>query len=206
MSVELHVGLRLKARREELSISLRKLAQSTGVTASFLSQVENGKANLSLHSLQSLAEALDVPLLYFLADEPSESPPQPATTMTETAQVPNKQPVFTPLVRSDCRTRWILPDSGVTYELMVPSLGRKMVAICGRLAPGSENVARRLHEPTEEFIYLLSGELLVGLDSGEYRMQAGDSIYFEGDQLHRLMCASTTEEATWISVLTPAVF
>lgn len=42
-----------------------------------------------------------------------------------------------------------------------------MKAICGRLAPGTGNVARRLRKPTEEFIFVLSGASCVGLDAGE---------------------------------------
>jgi len=88
----------------------------------------------------------------------------------------------------------------------MPDLGRKMVAICGRLPPGTENIARRLHEPTEEFIHVLSGELFVGLSNGEYNLCSEDKIYFEGEQLQKMKCASQTQDVVWILVITPAVF
>ncbi|MEA4908215.1 MAG: helix-turn-helix domain-containing protein [Chloroflexi bacterium] len=196
-----NVGARLKYRRQEIGISLRKLAQTTGLTASFLSQVEHGKANLSLNSLHRLAEAMDVPLLYFLSDHggiPEEVSPPDEEVVPAT--------VFTPVMSIEERPQLILPLSGVVYELLVPNLGRKMVALCGRLAPGTDNVARRLHESTEEFIYVLSGRLLIGLESGEYILNAGETIYFEGEKLRKLACGSTDQEAVWVSVITPAIF
>jgi uncharacterized cupin superfamily protein len=94
----------------------------------------------------------------------------------------------------------------IEYELLTPDLSRKIEVICGRVKPGSGNVVRHLREPTEEWIYVLSGALLVRLQAAEYVLNLGDSIYFEGVQLRALECASTTEDVVWISVFTPAVF
>ena len=214
MTVELKVGQRLNSRRREMGISLRKLAKMTGLSASFLSQVERGQTNLSLKSLQFISQALSVPLLYFLTEnktaksvEISESVPEPMPE--QLVQLPEqfeKLPAYTPVVRSGDRSKLILPLSGVIYELLTPSFGQKMVAIRGELSPGTGNVMRRLREPTEEFIFVLSGSLQVGLDRGEYILNAGDTIYFEGANLQKLLCASQEENAVWVSVITPPTF
>ena len=203
MTIESSIGTRLKHRRETIEISLRKLAQKTDLSASFLSQVERGKANLSLNSLEKIADALEVPLLYFLSED-SPTPTSP-TFASSNEDVP-KNIGYDPVVRADCRSKLILPVSGVTYELIVPNLGQKMVAIAGRLSPGTNNVARSLREPTEEFIYVFSGILLVELKTGQYFLNPNDSIYFDGDSLQNLTCASKDEDATWLSIITPAVF
>jgi transcriptional regulator with XRE-family HTH domain len=171
---------------------LRELARRIDLTASFLSQVERGKTNTSIDSLRRIATALDVPILHLLSD-----------SQTDNAKPSN--PKHNPVVRADHRSRLSLPDSHVTYELLTPDLARKMEVFTGRLAPGNENVARPLREPTEECIYVLSGALCVGLDAGEYILHPGDTIYFEGAALKKLACASQ-EEVTWISVITPPVF
>lgn len=204
MAQESKVGARLKKRRELYGISLRKLAQKTGLSASFLSQVERNKTNLSLSSLQLLSEALEVPLLYFLADKPFHENGNQAKARDEEAE--SRSEGYDPVVTANARPMLILQKSGVIYELLVPSMGRKMVAISGRLSYGSDNVVRRLREPTEEFIYALSGKLLIELASGEYVLSPGDSIYFEGNELLRMACVSDGEEAMWISVISPAVF
>ena len=57
----------MKHRRNELNLSLRALAEKTDLSAAFLSQIECGKSNPSLNSLQRIAEALQVSLSYFLS-------------------------------------------------------------------------------------------------------------------------------------------
>jgi len=52
-----------------LRLTLKEVAESTQLTSSFLSQVENSKVNLSLNSLHLITDALDVPVTYFMADE-----------------------------------------------------------------------------------------------------------------------------------------
>ncbi|WP_075064624.1 helix-turn-helix domain-containing protein [Ornatilinea apprima] len=205
MATDKSLGERLKKRRLESGMSLRKLAELTGVTASFLSQVEHGKVNVSLNSLQNISEALNVHLSYFLSDP---------TTLAEDAEIGEGLPratgeraaAYSPVVRVNERAQLFLPMTGAAYEMLVPSFGNKMVAISGRLAPGTGNAARKLREPTEEFLYLLSGNLLVGLNSGEYVLCPGESIYFKGDDLVQLSCHSEEEDAVWISVISPPVF
>ena len=189
------LGHRIQVRRKQAGHSLRELAAQTDLTASFISQVERGQTNPSIDSLRRIAEALQVSILYFLSDH----------TQPKTRAPKNKSLAYDPCVRANARSQLTLPVSGVTYELLTPDLAHKMEAVCGRLAPGTGNVARRLREPTEEFIYVLAGALCVGLDSGEHILQAGDSIYFSGTTLQKLACASK-EDAVWISVITPPVF
>ena len=214
MPTELRVGQRLKNRRREMGISLRKLAKMTGLSASFLSQVERGQTNLSLKSLQFISQALSVPLLYFLSGSEEAKPEggqvskkADSTSLEKGDWLETERlPAYTPVVCADDRSQLMLPLSGVVYELLTPSFSQKMVAIKGELSPGTENVVRRLREPTEEFIYVLAGSLLVGLDSGDYILRAGDTIYFEGGNLQKLICASEDEKAVWISVITPPTF
>jgi transcriptional regulator with XRE-family HTH domain len=196
MNEEIEVGQRIRERRQLLGISLRELAGKTELSAAFLSQVERGQANTSISSLRRIAAALDTSLLYFLADAEAQSTPQ-----------------HIPVVRAGRRPKFSSPDSVIEYELLTPDLSRKMEVICGRVKPGSGNVVRHLREPTEEWIYVLSGALLVRLQQEnapysleEYVLGPGDSIYFEGSQLRALECASQTEDVVWISVFTPAVF
>jgi len=188
-SEDIEIGQRIKERRQLLGISLRELASRTELSAAFLSQVERGQANTSISSLRRIAAALDAPLLYFLDGAETPSAPQ-----------------HVPVIRAGRRPKFSSPDSVVEYELLTPDLSRKMEVICGRVQPGSGNVVRHLREPTEEWIYVLSGTLLIRLLADEYVLGPGDSIYFEGPQLRALECASKTEDVVWISVFTPAVF
>lgn len=205
MATDKSLGERLKKRRSEAGMSLRKLAELTGVTASFLSQVEHGKVNVSLNSLQNISEALNVPLSYFLSDgTASADDTEGGEGLSRVTG--DRIAAYSPVVKVNERAQLFLPMTGAAYEMLVPSFGNKMVAISGRLAPGTGNAARKLREPTEEFLYLLSGNLLVGLNSGDYVLCPGESIYFKGDDLVQLCCQSEEEDAVWISVISPPVF
>lgn len=194
--IGVELGKRVKRRRLELGMAGRELARRTGLSASFISQVERGKTNVSLESLRLIAEQLDVSILHFLSDTPhtSDSVASPEATLP---QLTNS------VVQVAERPTITFPDTGVSYELLTRDLSRKMEAVCGRLAPGTGNVARRLRQPTEEFIYVLSGSLTVGLGTERHRLDPGDTIYFEGHNLTEISCASEGEDAVWVSVLTP---
>ncbi len=192
------LGARIQKRRKELGLSLRALAAKVGRTASFISQIELDQANPSIDSLRRIAEALQVSILFFLTDHAT---PEPKAYVRRSSSSE-----YSPVVRESERAKLTLPVSGVSYELLTPDLAHRMEAIRGRLAPNTGNVARKLREPTEEFIFVLSGALRVGLGKKSHVLHAGDSIMFEGQHLSKLECASKTEDAVWISVITPPVF
>jgi len=59
------IGRRVRAARNDLGWSLRRLAEAAGVSASLLSAVENGKIVPSVASLFSISDALQRPAEYF---------------------------------------------------------------------------------------------------------------------------------------------
>ena len=196
------IGPRLRRRRITIRKTLREVADETGLTPSFLSQVERGKVSLSLNSLHTIAQALDIPVLYLLADDiSSREIHHPSTSGGDPSQ---KE--FSPVVQREERSKVFFPVSGVTLELMVPSLGRKMAAFKGRLSPGMVHITTQLREPTEEFLYVTQGELLVELQDARFIVHADESIYFEGEKLVRMVCMSENEDAAWVVVITPPVY
>lgn len=204
------IGLRIKQKRLQENLSIRELARRTDLTASFISQVENEKANVSLESLRRISDALGVQMLYFLSDlgplpeivyeKQQFNPPE---KMAEEYQLIDRT---SPLIKSNMRPQLFLPDSGITYELLTSRLDHKMEAFMGKMAPGTGNVAGRLSISTEEFIYCLAGALKVGVRDQMYTLEAGDAIYFEGDNLTCLASGSETEVTIWLSVMTPPAF
>ncbi|HVN55150.1 MAG TPA: XRE family transcriptional regulator [Anaerolineaceae bacterium] len=209
-TVQPAMGARIKEKRREEGISIRELARRTGLTASFISQVENGKANVSLESLRKVSTALNVRMLYFLSEvNPQfemDVEAQPEVVSEKLSNTPKLIERNHPLIKGNMRARLFLPDSGITYELLTSRLDHKMEAFIGRMAPRTGNVAYRLAMPTEEFIYCLSGALKVGIRYEVYTLEAGDSIYFEGINLTLLASGSDSEETVWLSVITPPAF
>jgi transcriptional regulator with XRE-family HTH domain len=208
--VEQTIGSRIREKRTEEGLSIRELARRTGLTASFISQVENEKANVSMDSLRRISRALGVQMLYFLTDlEPlsehgsTSTLPAPPEKKEEVTQLFDRS---SPLVKKKLRAKLFLPDSGITYEMLTRRLDHKMEAFIGQMAPGAGNVAARLSIPTEEVIYCLEGSLKVGLREQIYLVEEGDAIYINGPDLTLLANGSENAGAVWLSVITPPAF
>jgi transcriptional regulator with XRE-family HTH domain len=179
----MELGYRLRARRQELGLSLRELAERVGLTASFLSQIERDLASPSIESLRKISDALEVPIFHFLVEPDVKSP----------------------VVRRDERARLKLSGSNLTYQLMTPDLNRKMEVFLAEKEPGEEKITIPLRQETEEFIYVLQGQLEIELGEEVYLLGPGDSAYFDGSRLRRLTaCGDTT--LRFISVITPPIF
>lgn len=68
------IGAAIKARRNQLGMTLTELAAQSGRSASFLSQVENGNTGLSVTSLMQIAKGLGVSINYFVDTTEDDSP------------------------------------------------------------------------------------------------------------------------------------
>ncbi len=178
------IGKRINTRRQELGLSLRELAQQTDLTASYLSQVERDLTDPSIKSLRKIADALKVPIMYFLEEE-TESP--------------------NPVIRKGERKKLNLPSSRIVYELLTPDLDRKMEMFVCRLQPDEENIAAPLKSPTEECLLVLRGCICIELEGNVHELYEGDSIYFEGQKLAKIF-AKGKDKAVFVSAITPAVF
>lgn len=177
------LGAYIKARRIELGLSLRELAVTTGLSATFLSNFERGVANPTLESLRKVSNALNTPILYL-------------TNGTQDAN---------PVVRNDHRRHINLSNGNIHYEIMTPTLTKKMVLFEARILPEQGNiVAGPLPEPTEECLVMLSGQISICISGQTYELEAGDSIYFEGGNLESIIAMNG--EARYISAITPPVF
>jgi transcriptional regulator with XRE-family HTH domain len=68
------VGCQVRRLRQERGLTLTTLADRSGLNVGYLSQVENEKASPSLETLQALADAIEVPVAWFLMD--TATPPR----------------------------------------------------------------------------------------------------------------------------------
>ena len=59
------VGRRLRERRTGEALTLKQLANRTGLSVSLISQIELGKSAASMSTLHKLATALQVRMTYF---------------------------------------------------------------------------------------------------------------------------------------------
>lgn len=178
----LETGQRIKQLRKQLRRTLQDIAAATGLSASFLSQVERGVAGVSLTSIKAIAEALGVPMSRLL-----EQPPQ-ADAHT----------------RSGVRPTFAASKSQQRFERLSAKFpGSVLEALKVYLPVGfcSDFVA---HDG-EELVYVLAGQVRYHLEDGDYALGPGDSIHIDSHRRHQLSNIGDVE-AVIISVGTLPLF
>jgi XRE family aerobic/anaerobic benzoate catabolism transcriptional regulator len=68
------IGGKVRTRRTSMGWTLREIAERSGVSSRFLSDLESGKGNISVSRLADVAVALDVPLVYLMPSEEKQRP------------------------------------------------------------------------------------------------------------------------------------
>lgn len=113
----MNLGTRVREARILRGISLRKLAKKVGVSASFISQVEQDKCQPSLDTLRRIADALGVTTSYLLETQDQEAPSR--KEMVE-IRLPNRLRYLSTLadfLKSVCQTHEI-PEEDIESLLL----------------------------------------------------------------------------------------
>ena len=178
VSTEVDVGERLRALRRFRRCTLRTIAERSGLSESFLSQVERGKASASIASLRRIAGALGVSVSDLF--EPS-GPPQPR------------------VLRRDARPALAFGILGRKL-LLTPRPLHHLEVFVGELdAGGSTGVEPYAHGDSEELFVVLSGNVQLELGGELHELESGDSIDYRSSTPHRI--ANTGDdraEVMWI--------
>ncbi len=176
------LGTRLRKRRKECGLTMQAVADSAGLTAGFISQVERNLAAPSLASLTCIAEALGSHITDFLG-----APPNAAEVSRDTL-----------------RELYAVPGGTFAYERLSTTFpGSQLTAVLIHEPPGSRSEPMR--HRGEELFFVLEGELTVTVDGATRILRRGDSIHFDSQRLHSTW-NHTDKETTVIVCNTMDVF
>ncbi|GIV63120.1 MAG: hypothetical protein KatS3mg045_0459 [Bellilinea sp.] len=162
-SVEESVGAQVHRLRVSRNLSLRELAQRSGLNINTLSLIENGKTSPSVATLQQLAMALGVPIAAFFESAAAE-----------------RQVVFTPADRRPQRHA----GDALIQNLADHLAGSGLEAFMVNLKPTTEAVERYISHSGWEFVFVLAGEVEYQVAGQSYRLKQGDSLAFSSDLPH----------------------
>jgi transcriptional regulator with XRE-family HTH domain len=152
------VGERLRQLREVRNMSVRKLAELTEFSASFISQVENGQASPSIGSLERIAAAVGVTLGEFFAPHGGSEGPGL-------------------IVRAVAREHLTSAWSNAQIEALAPmSGGRKLEPVLITLEPGGRSGKRPHAHSMEEFAFVLEGAVRLTLGEEAHDLVEGDAV------------------------------
>ena len=169
------VGARVKSLREAMDLSLRDLAERSGVSAPMLSQVERGDTSPTLAVAQKIASGLDL-------------------TLSQLLRLDEDRHVVV-VRRAERRTR--KRRGHRVQELTAPLPGQRADVSEHTLAPGAATGARDdppVHEPgSRETAVVLDGSVELFIDGQRHELTEGDSVTFDADLPHHFENNAATE-------------
>lgn len=177
------VGPRVRALRDQAGLSLRDLADRSGVSAPMLSQVERAETSPTLAVATKIAHGLGLSLSALLRlDE--------ADTVVVIPKAKRR------------RTR----RDGHRFEELTPSaLGQSAEVSVHYLAPGSRTAGPNdppRHAPgSRETAVVQSGRLVLAIDGRNHELTEGDAVTFEADLPHHFL-NPTGREVSFLAVVT----
>ena len=174
------IGIRLRQLRKQRGLSLAQVAKAAAISVGFLSALERSHMSASVSTLRKLARFYKTNILDFY--DPTES----------------KSHLVSPKQR-----KVLEAGPGVRMELLAWG-NTVMEPHLFRIAPKAGSGESYAHDG-EEFLYVLRGELHIELEEEKYRLQPGDSFYFESTTPHSWKNPGRSE--TWLLwVNTPPTF
>jgi len=177
------VGPRVRALREAMDLSLRDLAERSGVSAPMLSQVERGETSPTLAVAARIACGLELSLSQLLRLDEGDG---------------------VAIVRATDRRRGGSAD-GHAYDVLTPPLpGQRAEVSEHTLAPGASTGGPDdppIHEAgARETALVTEGEVRLVCAGAPHDLHAGDAVTFDADLSHHFENPGF-DEARFIAVV-----
>lgn len=172
------VGKILKHLRARHRLTVRDVAERSGLSPSFVSAVERGESDISLGRLARLAQFFDQDLGTFLG-------------FTAHLSRPN-------FVGEEKRSK-VRRGKGVEYQaLHLPGIDLDFIIV--RMAPRSSFDRELAHEGID-VVYVLEGDIVMRIDDADYPMTADECCVYSAGYPH-LMRNDAAKPAVVVAVTT----
>jgi XRE family transcriptional regulator, regulator of sulfur utilization len=165
---QIQIGPRVRALREAMDLSLRDLAERSGVSAPMLSQVERGETSPTLAVASRIAHGLELRLSQLLRLDEESS--------------------VSVVRRAERRRGGGAP--GHDFEILTPPLPGQRAELSRHVlgagaATGGEGDPP-MHEPgSREIAVVERGTVTLHIDGAEHVLNEGDTVTFDADLAHR---------------------
>ena len=167
--LEIAIGREVRAFRKQQEITVAELSNATGLSIGMLSKIENGNTSPSLTTLQTLANALSVPLTSFFRR--FEETRQAVHTKSGEGVETNREGT-----RANHHYNLLghigSNASGVIVEPYLITLSDE------------SDVFKTFQHGGIETIYMLEGEVDYRHGDAVYTLEPGDTLFFDADAPH----------------------
>ncbi len=178
---EVDVGHHLRELRTDRDLSLRALAERSGLNVNTLSLIENDKTSPCVGTLQQIAAALEVPIVaFFEIGSPKNS---------------------VAYIKASHRPRAAFAH-GILEDLGAGLTNQGVEPFVVTLEPHANSGLHPIVHPGVEFVFCLQGEIGYQVEDHTYVLGPGDSLLFESHLPH-LWHNPTTQQSQAILVLCP---
>ena len=175
-----NVARQIRILRERRNFSQRSLADASGLSRNTLSLLERGKTSPTVSTLKRLAIALNVDINAFFNSSDDESIVYTKSGQRRCLQIAQ-------VLMADLGT-------GMHDQLITP--------LIMQLNPGARSGPALAHDG-QDFVFCLSGEVLYTVNSKAFVLESGDSLFFDGNLLHRFQSTITEMSEILIVLSTP---
>jgi transcriptional regulator with XRE-family HTH domain len=173
------IGKRLLKLRREKKLTLKQVANETGLAAAYISQVEKGEITPPVSALLQLSRALEIDSSTLLAEEKKRA---------------------TRKSREDDQKR----TEAYTYENLTPQARNKhLKAFRIFIDPKSEHKGVSYQHLGEEFQYVLKGKVEVTVGDNKNVLGPGESLHFNSAIVHKLKNISAEKAELLVVLFTP---
>lgn len=176
------MGAMVRRARKHGERTLQQVAADTGLSISYLSQIERDILTPSVSTLRRIADALDIPAGSLVFARESSRPAK-----------------LVAVLRRAERKSISFPQSNIDYELLTPDLRRRASMLWIVAKPGAESGPPLTHVG-EDMVVVLKGRLGVEVGGVWHELRLGDSIFFNSELPHRWSNPGRSPaEAIWVS-------
>jgi transcriptional regulator with XRE-family HTH domain len=190
------IGQNIKKLRLAKGITLKNVADATGLSVSFLSLVENGKSGISLANLQKILKCYDTSLHGFI-------------DKTEEGRKVVKSDKSRVVRAEEAKRIYSYADDAKVMSLVNEPRSKKIWP--GLFIMDPDTTIGPFNHAGEEFSYVIQGKFevtLVNTETGEtekYIITEGDTIYYHSTFLHTYVNLSK-HKSIFLAAVTPPTF
>ena len=180
-------GEKVRALRMQRGLTLADLAKKTQRSISLLSQIENDNISPSFSSMQTIADALEVPLAQIISQEPS-------------AEEGDSYHI------KESERKVLMTQGEVQHQLLSRGLPLSFEFNVVEVPPGASTGDYLYSHEGEECGLLLEGELVVESGRRVHHLKPGDSITMKSSLPHKLSNpGKQMARAVWVNSV-PYIF
>lgn len=162
-----NIGKEIRRLRKEKQITLADMAKTTDLSVGFLSNLENNQTSPTIAQLHKICNVLSITINDLLGTPPP------------TAKHPNYHEI---VVRANERRCLFEQDNGdLRYEAM--TIGNTDIKTSAMIIHGDNVYSFSPHDHAE-FGIVVSGSMEIQIDSCNYYLYPGDSIYIDAGNMH----------------------